>query len=292
MNSRIENGKLTIIDSSIPDDGTKINPTKDDIITEVNHWLNEGDIDEIFEVTKDYISYAGGDDGYSERIIYFSETDSVERIKNSMIYDDEVATYINPDKIAEFIYNCIDVNALASVKHIAFLWDKPIYDDNGDIEDYEVSHARKQLMQRVTDGCDEYAYEVGLGVLGITWIERSTVIINVSELVKSSYDIARDMPFVYDEYSTLTEAEYLFKTGLIQTICHEFRHLFYEVNEFTPLDGNNNYHAWGCLEESVEDYGNEEAEKLLRNPAAADLVYNMFNWEKSKDWFTNMEVKS
>lgn len=50
-------------------------------------------------------------------------------------------------------------------------------------------------------------------MLGITWVERQTVIVNVSELIKISIDIAED-PY---EYRT---AESIFKEGLLQTIFH------------------------------------------------------------------------
>ena len=205
MNSRLEKGNMTY-------------DTKDKIINEVNSWLSNGEIASIYDINDKYISYESTD-GLSifERRIYFPETDNVNRIKEIMVYDDKVKEYINPDKLAEFIYNCIDVNALAVAKGIAILYDEPILDFDGNIEDYEKTSGREALMNLLTDGCDEYAYEIGIEQLGITWVEHSAVLINVGELVKTSKEIS-------DEYGD--DFKDVFEEGLIQTICHEFRHLF------------------------------------------------------------------
>ena len=259
MNSRIENGQTTL-------------KSKEEIVAEVNQWLADGEIEEIYEVTDKYIGYESYDGMIvAERNIYFPETDSLQRIKDILLCDEKAKKLIDPDKVAEFIYNCIDVNALAVVNHIAF-----VYDD----EELSPNSCRHELSERTGD---EYALEIGDDELGVTWVERSAVIINIGKLVETSEEIANDNA---DFYQTSPEAEFAntFKEGLVQTITHEFRHLFYECNEFTPL-GSPDYPHDGGLENSVEDYGNNEAINLMHNPTASKLISAMVatNQEKQKE---------
>lgn len=268
MNSRIENGTMTL--SSI-ENGTITLPSKEEVIEEVYAWGNC----EINEETDTYISYSDTMD--TSRVIYFPKTDNVDRIKKNMIIDEKVKQYVNPDKVAEFIFNCIDVNALAALNTIALLYDEPILDENGEIEDWKETDARKKLYELTYD---EYALEIGLELLGITWVERSTVIINISELVKTSEEIAKDIESTA-YYSTDWEREFMpvFQEGLVSTICHEFRHLFYECNEFTPL-GTDEYPTEGGLETNIEDYGNEQMELLMHDKNAKPFIDAMFQTKK------------
>lgn len=260
MNSRIENGQMTL-------------NSKEKIIAEVNQWLAEEEIEEIYEETDKYISYPT-DDGMiiAERTIWFPETDSLQRIKDIMLCDEKAKELISPDKVAEFIYNCIDVNALAVVNHIAFVYD----DEDGLLSD----SCRHELEERTGD---EYAREICDDTLGITWVERSAVIINVGRLVETSEEIAEDNAIFYGT-SVQSEFGETFKEGLVQTICHEFRHLFYECNEYTPL-GSPEYPHEGGTECFVEDYGNNEAINLNHNPIASKLIDAMIanNQEKQKE---------
>jgi len=261
MNSRIENGEMSL-------------RSKEEVLNQVYTWLDEDEsIEEILEETDAYVSYFVDD---FERSIYFPEKDSVDRIKKAMCYDEKVKAFVDPDKVADFIYNCIDVNALACVEHIALLWDKPAFDKDGNIEGWEETEGRKQLMENVGD--DEYALCVGVEALGMNWVERSVVIINISELVKSSEEIAE----IYaSDYYTNMESEFpmVFEEALVQTICHEFRHSIYDMNEFTPL-GSEEYPYDGGLEENVEDYGNDEAYALMRNEKATPYIESMFQFDR------------
>lgn len=262
MNSRAENGQMTY-------------NSRNEIIDEVNSWLSNGEIEEIYEMTDKYISYESNDGITAfERRIYFPDTDSLDRIKENMVYDEKVKGYVNPEKVAEFIYNCIDVNALASVKGIALLFDEPVLDENGEIEGYQETEGRRKLMELVTDGCDEYAYEVGQENLGIVWFEHSTVIINIGELVKTSEEIAKDLGISFDDKHWKDEFSSIFNEGLTQTICHEFRHAVYEFNEFTPTD-DERYPQNGGLESNVEEYGNSEAWRLMRSEDTMKYIDEM-----------------
>lgn len=257
MNSRIENGQMTL-------------NSKEAVVSEVKQWLANGDIEEIYEETDKYISYPT-DDGMmiAERMIWFPETDSLQRIKDILLFDEKAKELINPDKVAEFIYNCVDVNALAVVNHIAF-----VYNEEDELPD---DSCRYELEERTGD---EYACEIGSEELGIVWVERSAVIVNVSNLVETSREIAEDNAEFYGT-SAKSEFNRTFKEGLVQTIEHEFRHLVYECNEFTPL-GSTDYPHDGGLEKNVEDYGNREAENLLRNPKAHSYIKEMIKQPKKE----------
>lgn len=272
MNSRIEGGSPTF-------------DNKQAIINEVWAWVHSEDVemddnskayffngvDEIKpEGSEEYISYWDTEAEY-ERKIFFPEADTLENFKKRMIFDDKVKEVLDPDAVTEFIYNCIDVNALSSVQHIAFLYDEPILDEDGEIEDWKETVGRQELMDKASDGCDEYAFEVGLEQLGINWVERSAVIINVSEHLKTAEQLSNDI------YGNEYYADDIFREGLVQTICHEFRHAVYELNEVTPKNGvDERYPANGGLEENVEDYGNREAEKLMFNKEANKYISAMF----------------
>lgn len=281
MNSRLEGGQMTL-------------PTTQAVIDTVKSWCREEDAEVsddakgyYFDGIKDaapegkdqYISYWVEDDwsGY-ERKIYFPDKDDVSRIKNALIIDDKVKEYLDPDAVADFIYNCIDVNALGSVQHIALLYDEPILNEDGCIEDWKETKGRQELMDRASDGCDEYALEVGLENLGINWVERSAVIINVGNIVDAAKEAAEMFAEDYygDKNEWRKEFQKEFEIALVSTICHEFRHSVYEMNEFTPKDGSDpNYPALGGEEDAVEEYGNREMERLRSDPKARLFIEEM-----------------
>lgn len=247
MNSRIEGGEMSL-------------PNKQAVLNWIREKLEEEEI-EVVEETEQYISYVGESElGDYERTIYFPKNDSADRIKQSMLYDEEVKKYVNPDAVAEFIFNCVDMNAVGAVKRVALVWDEPIFDEDGDIEDYEESETRRQLATMGGD-YDEYAFEVGRDhYLGIVWEEESTVIINVSNLVFGSEKMAKVNEA--DGLDFDSEFNDIFKWGLVSTILHEFRHAVYEINEFTDYD-KERYPFGGGVEKNVEEYGNSEADKFI-----------------------------
>jgi hypothetical protein len=82
------------------------------------------------------------------------------------------------------------------------------------------------------------------------------IIVNVSEILKSATQIANEP----EEWHT---REYIFAEGLLQTIFHEGRHLFYECNEIVPIGEGTNYPEDGGKECRVEYYGNDMAEVYI-----------------------------
>lgn len=262
MNSRVEGGQMSI-------------PSMLNIEVAVNEWAENGEIEEICEDNDRYISYISSDGLIDvERRIYFPEKDNLDRIKEALIYDEEVKKYVNPEKVAEFIFNCIDVNALAVVNKIALIYDKE--NEDGDTVP---NKAREQLMESVGGGGDEYAYEVGDNTLGIVWNEYSSVIINVGKIAEGSEELARtiaaDMNYDNPEEDWKNEFLDIFSEAFTDTIVHEFRHVVYDINEFTEL-GSKGYPSNGGLEEKVEAYGKEEGERLRCDERSQPYVRDMF----------------
>lgn len=276
MNSRIEGGKMSL-------------PNKQAVVSFVRQMLREEEIgvdddtiayyldDSITDKSEislwgagQYIEYYADD---YERKIFFPENDSADRIRQSMVYDEKVKEYVNPDAVADFIFNCIDMNAVGAIQTVALVWDEPILNEDGEVEDYEESEARQQLAQ-MNGGWDEYALEVGQELLGVNWVERSTVIINISSIVEAAMEMAKELAeergYDFDE-----EFKDILEYGLISTITHEFRHTVYEINEFTEYDEEYYPEDGGC-EESVERYGREEAERLRVNEKAIGYIDAMF----------------
>lgn len=285
MNSRIEGGKLAF-DVSPENEGKT---EREQLIAEVKSWQEDEDEVNILKIADQYISYeVNGYDCY-ERKIYFPDTDSIDRIKGALVYDEAVKEYIDPDAVAEFIYNCIGVNALAAVQNIALLFDEPILNEDGKVEDWKETAGRQALCEKATDGCDDYAFEIGLSyetpVLGINWVEWSTVVISISAIVEAAKEMAETMASDYYGNPKEWHKEFSneFEVALVSTICHEFRHTVYEMNEFTNKDGSDpRYPFHGDAETEVEDYGNAECERLRHDPTARTYIDKMITFDEGR----------
>lgn len=286
MNSRVENGTA---------------PDKSHIIRALRSLVfeEEADLDDsskmyFFDGIEDakpcdadtcirYICYQS-DYSVTGRCVYFPETDTLDRIKNALVFDEKVKEYLNPDAVAEFVFNCIDMNALLSVENIALIWDEPVYDEDGEIKDYQPSEARNKLE----DLYDEYAQEAGLGILGLNWVDASTVIINVSELARVSREIAEQDALDWygdaDEWGREFDEE--FRRAVLQTLVHEFRHAVFDITDVIRYGEGTLYPAWkeGHEEEAVEQYGNDTAENILRDSRFKPYINAMFQvQQKQKD---------
>lgn len=261
MNSRLEGGHAAW-------------NTKEELLEEIHRCLDDGEIEAIYEENGDYVAYEI-DDGLmvSERRIYFPEAETPWSVCARMCFDEAVLEYIRPEGVADFICNCIDVNAVAAVRAVALLYNEALVGEDGEIEGYEPCAARQTLEEMVAGGCDSYAYEVGFEdgepALGITWVERSAVIVNVDAVVSSARVVAADLDREW-------EFDGIFREAFVQTLCHEFRHAVYELNEFIEVGDNPAYPADGGLEDAVEAYGNAEAERLMCDGAAMGYVAGMF----------------
>lgn len=208
---------------------------------EVLQSISEEEYEDFFN-KDELIGYFNEDIG--EERLYFKQN-TLDAIKIRTMYDKDISNLIDIDKLCGFISKYVDENSLVCMKNICFIY------DNEHIEE-DCSSVRDNLYEKYSD---EYAYYIcEEDMLGITWVERQTVIVNVSELIKISIDIAED-PY---EYRT---AESIFKEGLLQTIFHECRHLLYECNDFIDFQNDFNYPLNGGTEEAVEDYGNSLADQ-------------------------------
>lgn len=184
-------------------------------------------------VNEDYLEYTGNDGfGFYSRRYYYPEKINRNHIKNHLLMDLKVKNLINEEVLLDFLSEEIDKNALAVCEYIAL-----IYDDD------EVSLSRKKLHDEYGD---EYALYACEDLLGLTWIERQVIFINVGVMEQ-----------VNDEIPYNDETDFLI--GILSTIFHEFRHMIYECHELLPFNSDS-FPATGGLEEEVEEYGNIHAE--------------------------------
>lgn len=257
MNTRFENGTAQ---------------TADELREEIHLMLENGSIETIEEETEDHISYFTG---YETRTVHFPECESAARIKNAFIADEIVSKYIDLTAFSKLLYNHIDINALMPLENIVLLYDK--YDEEGELVP---QRARNTLYDMYGD---EYAFEVGESNLGAVWVELSTVIINVSEILKTATELwrAKDVyqPVGMEEWNNKDD---VFKDIFISTVCHEFRHLLYECNELVRIGEGTPYSETGHLEEEVEAYGNSEAYRLLQTNSSRTLIDNILSPQKKR----------
>jgi hypothetical protein len=182
------------------------------------------------------------------------ETDTLEKFKQRILYDKEVTNFIDMDKMAEFLYNCIDTNAISIVNNVIFTFDPYDKDDEAFIT------TESEIRAKVADiEYDEYAKFIGEdeeehSQLGILWYEKSDIFINVHQLLLSAKDIVADE----------SPAE-IFRMALISTICHEFRHLLSDKCLFNEDYPN-------MSEDEVEAYGHNEMLYMIHNEKYSDYI--------------------
>lgn len=138
---------------------------KDDTINSLKDDEKKG-IVEILENDETHIEYYDNEqEGY--RFFYFPETETLESFKNRIFFSDKASKYYNSEEITRFIFDIIDKNALMVLQKLYFVWDD---------SDYE-------KIYNETD--DEYAlYIMDNEYFGITWVEKSIIIINVKKMIE------------------------------------------------------------------------------------------------------------
>lgn len=166
-----------------------------------------------------------------------------KKLESRVLMDSKVQQIIDKNMLTSFLNQHIDENSLMVLNHIAFI--------------YETEEEESEIRENLENVYfDEYAREIGSDTLGITWVERQVVIINVSNILETSIDISEDP----DEYHSADE---IFIQGLCSTIFHECRHLLYECNELIDIGDDMEYPANGGLEDEVEEYGNKKMEQYI-----------------------------
>ena len=205
-----------------------------------NDIENDTDIEILETNNPDQKAYYVLADNY-ERDYWNKVTD--KNLESRVLMDSKVQQIIDKNMLTSFLNQHIDENSLMVLNYIAFI--------------YETEEEESEIRENLENiYYDEYAREVGSDTLGMTWVERQVVIINVSNILETSIDISEDT----DEYHS---AEEIFIQGLCSTIFHECRHLLYECNELIDIGDNTEYPANGGLEDEVEEYGNEKMEQYI-----------------------------
>lgn len=205
-----------------------------------NDIENDTDIEILETNNPDQKAYYVLADDY-ERDYWNKVTD--KNLESRVLMDSKVQQIIDKNMLTSFLNQHIDENSLMVLNYIAFI--------------YETEEEESEIRENLENiYYDEYAREVGSDALGMTWVERQVVIINVSNILETSIDISEDT----DEYHS---AEEIFIQGLCSTIFHECRHLLYECNELIDIGDDTEYPANGGLEDEVEEYGNEKMEQYI-----------------------------
>jgi hypothetical protein len=242
--------------------------------------LESSDRFTVQEVTDTHVYYEDNepDEPYEvrEAVINFSEAESPERIKRDTLWDKKVEEYIDIDKFSEFVFNCIDRNAVQSFSKIALIWEEILpWDerDNRDLYDPEpTSSAVRNTLEKETG--DFWAYEIGYGSLGAAWVEQNVVVINVSDIMRT----AKELSEREDIYHTFGE---IFQDCFIQTAVHEFRHLIFECNPLTE-ELRELYPENDRKEEEIEEYCKLETDFLVSNKSTNKYVGAIFEKGKAR----------
>lgn len=159
---------------------------------------------------------------------------------------------INKDALAEYLWETCDRNAFITLDELVVIWSEPCDEDTfgpAEFTDSGSEHLYDNLG-------DEYAYEIGQGVLGQLWWERNVVVVNMGEIVRASEEIARDNEDVADIDSWFSMENQVL-TGLLTTAIHELRHLQMDTNILLPEDV---YPLHLSSEDAVEEYCREAFE--------------------------------
>lgn len=189
---------------------------------------------ERFEITKrnNFVDILDNNKG-ENYTFNFPTAFSDKYIKSISLVDDKVHKLVDMNFVYKLISKYADINALVSLENIVFIYDES--------EDY-FSKTRDTLFSMYGD---EYSLCLCDEQLGLTWIERQTVVVNVSNIL----------------HSTINTADFEFE--LISTIFHELRHLVYETNPF--IKGYENiYPTNGGDESEVEYYGWKSASSIKK----------------------------
>lgn len=257
MNTRYEGGKAY---------------TANELRKAIHSMLDEGVIEDIEEDTEDHISFFTG---YETRTMHFAERDSAARIRDAIISDKAVTRYIDLNALSKLLYQHIDLNSLMPLENIVLLWDK--YNNDGELIPQKARNALYEMYG------DEYAFEIGESNLGMVWVERSSVIINVSEIMQTAKEMWSEN-YLYEPVgmSEWNNKDDVFKDIFISTLCHEFRHLLYECSECVQIGEGTPYAETGYTEEEVERYGNSEAFRLFHDTQARMLIDDVIKPSKGK----------
>ena len=169
---------------------------------------------------------------------YVTPKNLAKRVYVSRLIPENYKGIFDKGRIVDALLNKIDRNCLLTMNALFI-----IHDNEGDEEDFEDNKDRIALMEHV--GGDEYASEVGLGNIGVTWWEKNICIINAARIIATSQDTCEELDG--NDYYVQKETE----IGMWTTIIHELRHLLLDTNIILPED---EYPVELAVEEAVEEY--------------------------------------
>lgn len=200
--------------------------------------------------------------------VHFLETMTLEDLAQRIHISSDIPEWYQADKkaFAEYLWNACDHNAFITLEEVVVVWSEP---DNAEtLEPYDFEdEQRKRLHEEYSD---EYANEIGEGVLGQLWFERNTAVINMGEIVRAADEVAAQNADLVD-IDPFFSFENQVQTGFLTTVLHELRHLQMDANIFLPEDV---YPLELASEESVEKYCREAFETHVINDGILPSLYD------------------
>lgn len=200
--------------------------------------------------------------------VHFQETMTLEDLTQRIHISSDIPERYQADRqaLAEYLWNACDHNAFITLEEVVVVWSEPDNVETLEPSDFE-DEQRKRLYDEYTD---EYALEIGEGVLGQLWFERNTVMINMGEIVRAADEVATENADVVD-IDPFFSFENQVQTGFLTTVLHELRHLQMDTNIFLPEDM---YPLELASEESVEEYCREAFEAHVINDGILPSLYD------------------
>jgi len=170
-----------------------------------------------------------------------------------------------PDEkaLAQYLWSVCDKNAFITLNQICILWAEPEDPETFDPSDFIDSESQR-LREEFGD---DYALEIGAGVLGQLWFERNIAVINMGQIVQAAGEVAQENSDLPDPFFSL-ENQVL--TGLLMTAVHELRHLQMDTNIFLSEDV---YPLALSAEEAVESYCRERFESARADDKIIPALY-------------------
>ena len=200
---------------------------KQSIIHSLKQLADEGEVEILSQTQKRITIWDSA--GYGKELTfyfkeYFTYGSISRRVYVSPYIPKPYKSTFNKKLIVDALLNKIDTNCLLTMKALFI-----IYDDRD----------RERLMALTND---EYALEIGMDLVGVTWWERNICIVNANEIIAVAKEVHGD-----DKHYLQQEVE----IGLGTTIIHELRHLLLDTNILLPED---EYPIELASEEMVEEY--------------------------------------
>ena len=200
--------------------------------------------------------------------VHFLETMTVDDLVQRIHISSDIPEWYQADKkaLAEYLWNACDHNAFITLEEVVVVWSELDIDETLEPSDFE-DEQRKRLYEEYSD---EYANEIGEGVLGQLWFERNTAVINMGEVVRAADEVAAQNTDLVD-IDPFFSFENHVQTGFLTTVLHELRHLQMDTNIFLPEDM---YPLELASEESVEEYCREAFETHVINDGILPSLFD------------------